>query len=302
MDPDYISGSPSVMSYDYTSGDYFSPAYLGQQTPEQAALAAVKAADPILASMPATAPLVAHPVPGYPKQGHVPVFTSPMNAGEWNIRGANMPTYAPALPPMPGSDWRTFPQPIDGRQLSAARPQFSAFAGMDYGAAKIDYTRPGFGQSREAQDGAYRYRQFADGAILILASERPDLLPPMTILTGNNPQDPNYRRWVAITAKIGAWKDFAKARGSAILQGAAQATGTMKQLASGKKKRRKRRAPGGSTPSVDIPDDGITPQEDEGSSFLSGPLPWVVGGVVVVGLVLLLSRGGQEKPSRGSKD
>jgi hypothetical protein len=301
MDPDYISGSPSVMSYDYTSGDYFSPAYLGQQTPQQAALAAVKAADPILASMPATAPLVAHPVPGYPKQGHVPTFTTPMNVGEWNIKGVNMPTYAPALPPMPGSDWRTFPQPIDGRQLSPARPQFSAYAGMDFGAAQIDYVRPGFGQSREVQDGAYRYRQFADGAVMILVSERPDLLAPGTILTANNPADPNYRRWVAITTKIGSWKDFAKARGSAILQGAAQATGTVKQLAKAKK-RRKRRAPGGSTPSVDLPDDGITQDVEESSfRFFSGPLPWVVGGVVVVGLVLLFSRGGQEK-SRGSKD
>jgi hypothetical protein len=134
---------------------------------------------------------------------------------------------------------------------------------------------------------------------MILVSERPDLLAPGTILTANNPSDPNYRRWVAITTKIGAWKDYARERGSAILRGAAQATGTVKQLAKAKK-RRKRRAPGGSTPSVDLPDDGIT-QDVEESSVFSGPLPWVVGGVVVVGLVLLFSRGGQEK-SRGSKD
>lgn len=300
MDPEYVSGSPTVMSYDYATGDYFSPTYLGQQTPEQAAVAVAKAADPILASVPATAPLVAHPVPGYPKQGHVPQFTMPMNKGEWNIRGVNMPTYSPALPPIPGSDWRTAPMPTDAVYSNPALPRRGAYAGMDFGAAQIDYSRPGLGQSREVQDGGYRYRQFADGAIMVLISERPDLLAPGTILAGTNAADPNYRRWVAITAKIGAWKDFAKARGSAILQGAAQAAGTTAQLATAaaaqaKRRRRRRKGARPETPPI-----GAELPVVEESSWLSGPMPWVIGGAVVVGLVLLFSRG-SDAPVHGGR-
>ena len=298
MDPEYISGSPTVMSYDYATGDYFSPSYLGQQTPEQAAVAVAKAADPILASMPATAPLVAHPVPGYPKRGHVPTFTMPMNKGEWNIRGVNIPTYSPALPPIPGADWRTAPMPTDAVYSNPALPRRGAYAGMGYGAAQMDYNRPGLGQSREVQDGGYRYRQFADGAVMVLISERPDLLAPGTILTGTNSADPNYRRWVAITAKIGAWRDFAKARGSAILQGAAQAAGTTAQLAAAMQRKGRRRRKAAAPALTPAP---VIESPVEEPSLLDGPLPWVVGGVVVVGLVLLLSRGGEDKGSHGAR-
>lgn len=127
--PEYLSSSPTVMSYDYQTGDYFAPAVYGQQTPAQAEAAAVKAVDPIISSIPATAPLVAHPVPGYPKQGHVPQFTMPMNVGEWNIRGINVPTYSPALPPIPGSQWRTAPMPTDAVYSNPALPRRGAYAG-----------------------------------------------------------------------------------------------------------------------------------------------------------------------------
>jgi hypothetical protein len=300
MDPEYLSGSPTVMAYDYANGSYFAPAAYGQQTPAQAAFAAVRAADPILASMPATAPLVGHPVPNYPRQGHVPVFTSPMNAGEWNIRGVDMPTYAPALPPMPGSDWRTFPQPIDGRQLSPARPQFSAFAGVDYGAAKIDYSRPGFGRSREVQDGGYRYRQFADGAVMILVSERPDLLAPGTILTANNPADPNYRRWVAITTKIGAWKDYAQARTAAALDAG---TSALRAASPRRKKRRKRAtatiAPPPLPEGTPLPPTDMLDEETPETNYT----PWLIGGAVaVVGIfALVLLSGGSKRGGRGKE-
>lgn len=292
MDPEYISGSPTVMSYDYQNNDYFAPAVYGQQTPEQAAVAAAKAADPILASIPATAPLVAHPVPGYPKQGHVPHFTMPMNAGEWNIKGVNMPTYSPALPPIPGSGWRTAPMPTDAVYSNPALPRRGAYAGYaGFGDVTIkDYSKPGIGRSREVQDGGYRYRQYADGAIMILITERPDILPVGTIMKGVQ-GDPYYKNWVAITGKIGAWADFKKQRGEAILKGAAAAAGTTAELAKAftKGKGKKRRKAAAAAPEADeLP----APVVAEEPSLLSGPLPWIVGGVVVVGLVLLMGRGG----------
>lgn len=299
MDPEYFSSSPTVMAYDYATGDYFSPAYLGQQTPAQANAAAVRAVGPTGMEIAKPAPLVAHPVPGYPKVGHTPTFTMPMNKGDWNIRGVDIPTFSPALPRMPGSDWRTFPQPIDGAQLQAARPQFAAFAGIGaYGA--MDYSRPGLGRSREVQDGAYRYRQFADGAIMILISPDPATLQPGMILTGTNSADPNYQRWVAITTKIGAWKDFAKARGASILQQAAQAAGVASTLAqtvvkpSKKGKRRAAAAPASMPP---LPAE--TPPPDEQAGGMGQYVPWLIGGTVaVVGIVLLAKAfgGGSGKP------
>ena len=290
MDPEYISASPTVMAYDYATGDYFSPAYLGQQTPAQAAFAAAKAAEPILADMPSTAPLVAHPVPGYPKQGHVPTFTMPMNKGEWNIKGIDIPTYSPPLPPIPGSQWRTSPMPIDGAQLSAARPQFSAFAG--YGAAQIDYNRPGIGRAREVQDGAYRYRQFADGAIMVLISARPDLLAPGTILTGTNAADPNYQRWVAITSKIGAWRDFVRAQTA----GAASAfTDAALKAAAARRRRKPRtaRVSGAPAPEAALP-----------AEMAAEPMnytPWLIGGAVVIAGIVALTLMGGKKSGKGSK-
>lgn len=289
MDPEYLSGSPTVMAYDYATGDYFSPAYLGQQTPAQAAFAAAKAAEPILANMPATAPLVAHPVPGYPKQGHVPHFDMPMNKGDWNIKGVGIPTFSPALPPIPGSAWPTSPMPIDGAQLDAGRPQFSAYAGASYGAAQINYAKPALGQAREVQDGGYRYRQFADGAIMVLISERPDLLAPGTILTGTNAADPNYRRWVAITAKIGAWKDYAQAQSRAAFTAIADAA--LKARAR-RPRRRKAKA------QVEAP----TPASIAASEPVAQTnyTPWLIGGAVaLIGVVALVAMRG--KKGKGSK-
>lgn len=288
-DPEYLSASPTVMAYDYQNGDYFAPAYLGQQTPAQAAAAAVRAADPMIQSIPATAPMVAHPVPGYPQQGHVPQFTMPMNKGDWNTQGVGIPTYSKAIPPMPGSDWRTFPQPTNGDQLDFSRPQFSAFAGLG-GVSEM-------GASREVQaaDG-YRYKQFKDGSIQVLVSANPRLLPPGKVLTASMSQsDPtNYRRWVAITNEIGAWKDYASARNMKLLTAVADVG--LKQLGKGgkgKKGRRKRRggaevAPVAPVAPVETPVEG---------GFMSGPLPWIIGGVAVVGVVLLLSAKSAPPPS-----
>lgn len=284
MDPEYLSSSPTVMAYDYQNADYFAPSAYGQQTPAQAAFAVAKAAEPILASMPSSAPLVGHPVPNYPRQGHVPKFTSPMDAGNWNIRGVDIPTYAPALPPMPGSDWRTFPQPIDGAQLSAARPQFAAFAG--YGAATIrNYDKPGIGRFRDVQDNAYRYRQFADGTIQILISPRPDLLAPGAFLKGVA-EDPNYKNWVAITSRIGAWGDFAKKRGEDILRATAtSAIAAASAVSKGGRRRRKKATAAAMAPASAV----VEPEAEEEKSWLSGPLPWVIGGTVLAVTVLFIS-------------
>jgi hypothetical protein len=286
MDPEYFSASPTVMSYDYTTGGYFAPRTYGQQTAAQAEAAAIRAVEPVISYVPATAPLVAHPVPNYPKQGHVPTFTSPMNAGEWNIRGIDVPTYAPAINPMPGSDWRTFPQPTDGAQLTWMRPQFSAFAGM------VDYNKPGAGKSREVQSKTgYRYRQFADGAILVLVSPDVKYLRPGVILRGDNADDPNYEKWVAITSEIGNWTDYASRRRGDVFKALVDTT-----VRGGRKTKKAMRRRRGGRGQVRVDPGAGTPveeeeKEEEKSDFLSGPLPWVLGGVAVLGIVLLATSG-----------
>lgn len=284
-DPEYLSASPTVMAYDYQSGDYFAPAYLGQQTPAQAAAAAAQAVGPTGMQIAAPPPLVAHPTPQYPAVAHPPQFTMPMNKGEWNVKGVNMPTYSPALPPMPGSDWRNFPQPIDGDQLDFTRPQFSAFAGLHgmHGASDI-------GASREVQGaGGYRYKQFKDGSIQVLVSPDPRGLPPGTVLRGDTYQaDPvGYQRWVAITTEIGAWKDYASARNLKVLSTIADVG--LKQAGKLGKRKGKKRKGGAAMAPASMP---VAPVEQtEQGGFLSGPLPWIIGGsVLVLGIVLLSSR------------
>lgn len=284
-DPEYLSASPTVMAYDYQSGDYFAPAYLGQQTPQQANAAAVAAVGPTGMHIAQPAPLVAHPTPEYPKVGHEPTFTMPMNKGEWNVKGMNMPTYSPALPPMPGSDWANFPQPIDGAQLNASRPQFSAFAGLHglHGVSDI-------GASREVQGaGGYRFKQFKDGSIQVLVSPDFRALPPGTILRGDTHQsDPvGYQRWVAITTEIGAWKDYASARSMKVLSTVAD-IGLKQAGKLGKRKGKKRK--GGAVMAPASGGAPVVPVEEE-KGFMDGPLPWIIGGsVLVLGIVLLSAR------------
>jgi hypothetical protein len=220
----------------------------------------------------------------------------PMNKGDWNIKGVNMPTFSPALPPMPGSDWRTFPQPIDGRQLSAARPQFSAFAGIGQGYGAVDYATAKAAQFRDVQgSGGYGYRQFKDGAIQILVSPS-RALPVGSMLTGST-GDPNYARWFAITNEIGAWKTFAQARAAqtlrtltdtatALSSSVANVAGAVK---AGKRKRRKAAAAQAAFP-AETPA-AAEPAPVEAPGFLSGPLPWIIGGSVAVLLIVLATRG-----------
>lgn len=287
-DPEYLSASPTVMAYDYATGDYFAPAVYGQQTAQQAQAAAVKAVGPTGMEIAQPAPLVAHPTPSYPKVGHTPQFTMPMNKGEWNIKGVNMPTYSPALPPMPGSDWRTFPQPIDGRQLTWQRPQFSAFAGM----GAIDYAKAKATQYRDVQGtGGYVYRQFNDGVIQILASPSRKL-PVGTMLKGVA-EDPNYRRWLAITGEIGSWKTYRRESTAEALRAI---TDTALTVASAfpSKRRKGAKAAGGAGAAAapmpaDLPAEAETPPATGG--FLSGPVPWILGGsVLVLTIALLASR------------
>jgi len=212
----------------------------------------------------------------------------------------NIPSYSPALPRMPGSDWRNFPQPIDGAQLNASRPQFAAFAGIGEGYGAFDYSRPGIGVSREVQGGGgYRYRQFKDGAIMVLVSPRPDLLPPGTIITGANPSDPSYQRWVAITTEIGAWKDFVKARTAGTLKSitdlAVAASTTAQQF---KKKSKGKRRAAAAAPVADLPAEPMSAEAPAESSWMQGPLPWVVGGTVAVLLVVALVRSGSSSTSK----
>jgi hypothetical protein len=286
-DPEYLSASPTVMAYDYANGDYFAPAYLGQQTPSQAAAAVAQAVGQTGMRIAAPPPLVAHPTPQYPAVAHPPTFTMPMNKGEWNIRGLNIPTYSPELPPMPGSDWANFPQPIDGSQLDFARPQFSAFAGLD-GVSDI-------GASREVQgQGGYRYKQFKDGSIQILVSPDPRALPPGTLLRGDSyTSDPaGYQRWVAITTEIGAWKDYASARTGNILKAVTDAA----LVQTGKMGRKRKKRKGGAQPPAASPMLPAPVEPVEEGGFFSGPLPWIIGGsVVVLGIVLLASRSGDGK-------
>ena len=286
-DPEYLSASPTVMAYDYANGDYFAPAYLGQQTPAQAAAAVARAVGQSGMEIAAPPPLVAHPTPQYPAVAHPPTFTMPMNKGEWNIKGLNIPTYSPELPPMPGSDWATFPQPIDGAQLNFARPQFSAFAGLD-GVSDI-------GASREVQGGGgYRYKQFKDGSIQVLVSPDPRSLPPGTMLRGDSyTSDPvGYQRWVAITTEIGAWKDYSARRTSNVLKAITDSTLAQVSKRKGKGKKRKGRA--GQAPVA--PTQMAPVEEVEEAGFLSGPLPWIIGGsVVVLGIVMLASRSSESK-------
>jgi hypothetical protein len=287
--PEYLSSSPTVMAYDYQSGDYFAPAYLGQQTPAQANAAAVAAVGPTGMQIAQPAPLVAHPTPQYPKVGHEPTFTMPMNKGEWNIRGVNMPSYSPALPQMPGSDWGKFPQPIDGAQLSAVRSQFSAFAGLGDVVAASPQAR--IGNSREvAGQGGYRYRQFSDGTLQVLISVDPQRVPPGTVFRGDYSSDPvGYSRWVAITNEIGAWKDYAQARNARIL---ATVTDTALRVTKRQKGKRKR---GAAAPVPAMVPGAPMPVEEE-KGFMDGPLPWIIGGsVVVLGIVLLASRSSESK-------
>ena len=292
--PEYLSASPTVMAYDYANGDYFAPAYLGAQTSAQAHAAAVAAVGQTGMHIARPAPLVAHPTPQYPKVGHEPTFTMPMNKGEWNLRGLNMPTYSPALPHMPGSDWQNFPQPIDGAQLDFVRPQFSAFAGFDMG--DVNYTKPGRGKFRDVQSPeGYRYRQFADGAIQVLVSLDASTLPPGTVLKGDAyTSDPaGYKRWVAITTQIGSWDDFAKGRTSRILKAVTDAA--IQQIGQRKGKKRK----GGRAAPAMLPGAPMAPAlpaEDESKGFLSGPMPWVIGGsLAVLLLVVLTSRSNESK-------
>jgi hypothetical protein len=290
-DPEYLSASPTVMAYDYASGDYFAPAYLGAQTSAQAHAAAVAAVGPTGMEIAQPAPLVAHPTPQYPRVGHEPTFTMPMNKGEWNIRGVNIPSYSPALPPMPGSDWRTFPQPIDGAQLNFARPQFAAFAGLDGFGAVSD-----IGASREVQGGGgYRYKQFKDGAIQVLVSPDPQAVPPGTVLRGDTYQaDPaGYKRWVAITTEIGAWKDFASARGMKVLSTVAdiglKAAGKL-----GKRKGKKRKGGAVMAPAPGAP---LPAPVEEEKGFMAGPMPWVIGGGIAVLVIALLASRSSSAPS-----
>jgi hypothetical protein len=195
---------------------------------------------------------------------------------------------------MPGSDWATFPQPIDGAQLDFARPQFSAFAGFDMGAT--DYTKPGLGKSRDVQSPeGYRYRQFADGAIQVLVSLDAKTLPPGTVLRSDayNADPVAYKRWVAITTQIGAWDDYAKGRTSNILKAvtdaALQQTGKM-----GKRKGKKRKG-GGAMMAPGAPMAPALPEEEE-KGFFSGPMPWIIGGSVAALLVVLhVSRSNESK-------
>jgi hypothetical protein len=220
-----------------------------------------------------------------------------MNKGEWNTRGVGIPTYSKAIPPMPGSDWRTFPQPIDGDQLDFTRPQFSAFAGLD-GYGKVSDV----GASREVQaEDGYRYKQFKDGSIQVLVSANPRLLPPGKVLTASMSQsDPtNYRRWVAITNEIGAWKDYASARNMKLLTAVADVG--LKQLSRGGKgkKGRKRRGGAEAAPPAVAP---VAPVEAPAEGgFMSGPLPWVIGGaVVVLGIILLSAKSAPPPSGRGN--
>ena len=282
-DPEYLSESPTVMSYDYSTGDYFAPAVYGQQTEAQANAAAVRAVGPTGMHIAQPAPLVGHPVPNYPRQGHVPTFDMPMNKGDWNIKGVNIPTYSPALNPMPGSDWRTFPQPIDGAQLNYSRPQFAAY-GEATSAAAVPAGR--FGSSREvAGRGGWRYKQFSDGTIQILISMDVGALPPGSVLRGDSSQPAMYAKWAAITNEIGAWRDFVNARTGQILKASTDAALALATSQIGKSGKRRRVAAAAAAPAaVYVPTEAPEPP-----GFLSGPWPWVIGGGLVLGAILFVT-------------
>jgi hypothetical protein len=147
--------------------------------------------------------------------------------------------------------------------------------------------------------GGYRYRQYKDGAIMVLVSPRPDVLPPGTIITGTNPSDPSYQRWVAITTEIGAWKDFVKARTAGTLKSitdlAVTASTTAQQFRR-KKSKVKRRVAG--APVDAAPMDVMPVEVPAEGGWMKGPLPWIIGGSIAVLAVVLLTRGGSSSASK----
>lgn len=156
-------------------------------------------------------------------------------------------------------------------------------------------------RSREVEDGGYIYRQYSDGSITIIATKDP---AGQKLVGVRLTQESDPKRWNAITASIGTWKQFRHDRAAqltatglksiAIIGGAVAATRKPKK---GKKKGRKVTA---SLPMPELPE-----EEEETSGTVFGlPTPVVaVGGLAVVGLIayLVFSGGSKDSDAKGRR-
>lgn len=217
MEPTYLQNSPSVLGFNYETGEWDQTAYggFGQLELESSQPPNHVVAEPY-----------PHPSSVYPsRQPHEIVTTGPLLRGD-----PNMPAYAPAPHIEIGQD-----------QQAHAGPQNGAYAGSDFGAAEVNYAKPGFGSYRDVKgSGNWVYRQFRDGVIQIVVSQ--DRQMPVGTLLSPNPQVAGHAQWNAITGEIGTWQMYASQRGSAIakalVDSASAASGSLKT-----QKRKKRHLP-----------------------------------------------------------
>lgn len=257
-------------------------------------------------------PPPAHRMQGYPYQGHPqeaqmrpflgPDGTSPMNRG-----GPNMGAYA-AAPGQPMSQVANvhYPQQMPGTYSpNTGWPSPGAYAGIPYGDAQARQERRADRQaarqeSRTQRDvngsGGYVYRQFHTGDIQVLVSADPQRLKAGAILTkGSN-------RWSAVTAEIGTWESYVKARSERVGSAVGAGVGAAAQAAIGilgkkERKGRKRRKGAPAVPGAPMPDPLLEEVEEEGG--VPSWVPWAAAGVGTIVLVALIFSGKGEKGGKG---
>ena len=151
-------------------------------------------------------------------------------------------------------------------------------------------------RSREVEKDGYIYRQYSDGSITIIATKDPagQKLVGVRITQKSDP-----KRWSAITAVIGTWKQFRHDRAAqltatglksiAIIGGAVAATRKPKK---GHKKK-------GHKVTASLPMPELPEEEEEASGTILGlPTPVVVvGGLATVGIIAYLMFSGGSKDS-----
>ena len=150
-------------------------------------------------------------------------------------------------------------------------------------------------RSREVEEGGYIYRQYSDGSVTVVATKDP---AGQKLVGVRITQESDPKRWNAITASIGTWKQFRHDRAAqltatglksiAIIGGAVAATRKPKK---GKKRGHKVTA---SLPMPELPEE----EEEASGTILGLPTPIVVvGGLATVGLIAYLMFSGGSKDS-----
>lgn len=218
MEPTYLQNSPSVFGFNYETGDWEQTPYghTGQLDLESSQPPNHVVAEPY-----------PHPSSVYPsRQPHEIVTTGPLLRGD-----PNMPAFAPPVHIELGQD-----------QQARGGPQNGAYAGEDFGAAEVNYAKPGLGSYRDVRgSGNWVYRQFRDGVIQILVSQ--DRRLPVGTLLSPDPKVAGHAQWNAITGEIGTWQMYAAQRGSAIAKALVDSTTAAAGSLKTQKRNKKRQMP-----------------------------------------------------------